>query len=1536
MNIAASAEGLLRTLRRHWPVLLPIAYVCVLFHGWLGGGLVIGSDWVRRSQDELLSYFPWPHAWNSAQQIGENQGVYLTGFPVFALCGLIARLGGSWELAERLCFLWPYLILSVWGSYALGYRLTRSPIASAVGAFVFIASTWTIALVERGGISSIVAAAIMPFIAIAALGFVSKPSVRGGVLIAALLLAQIAYDLRYVYISLVLCAIVGIDRLIRDRSLRRLRLATPGLAAVAVGMLGFNLYWLVPQIVAPVHASPGYGSTFDYTVTSAYMSLNHSLALFNAYYHWVADDSPFNAYPVDPSFYVLPVLAFGGLALAWRRRVTRPFAFAAFVCILLDAGPNPPLGPINIWIYSHVPGMTLFRDVTKWMSLHSLAYAVAIAVGLSSLFALARLRFGRIAALRAAVGALVVLSIGYAWLMRDAFNPTRFRSFAVEPRPADVVRLEDFLDRGSTFYRVLVFPRDIEPMRPDHRHPYVEAQQVANGNGFDGFRDFDSDWSSIFWFYTSPFIPDLMRELNIRYVVVPYDDDRIVYKAGLTYTEFNEAVDFLKSRPWLRFDRVIGRHYVFEVRGWTPVRGFIAPAPVVLNGSGQSIDALMRTPFWSSRAAVLLSSQNPDPNVLARIPNIIDGAQLINRDDYAPADYQRTVAELGAYSAFADAAPAAYRGFAATTAAMTSNLKKWREPKLFNVAFTTRRPARTDVSVLYYEPRELPGDSRRIDFRQRAIVPKPAAESSARVLFNDIADVNQQYSTNAPTLIAIVPNGGGVEKIEDKGLGAGAWFGFYGVAGTIAVTNAIPVAEKGDLLLPAFVSATQLPVHVKLALNGLVTEFIAPPRSLGWLLGGGRPIVLHDVVLYPGTNNIQVTIGLDDTTGELRNQVTMLMRGDLTLSHQQPVAASAGQRPLRVSAFRSDDGLVLAINADAPIDVEQRATYPIFNRIDVPLDEDPYLDLDYLAPASTVILQLEVGLRRTSDGARFRYLENLDPFDKHYFGDVRLAVGKALDAEFQRNLDLHRDDPAWLRAHRLADEGDGSAAYSMTGVYLAIAKPAGAESAGGPGANFVAHVGSANLAIGSPWVGPAVSEHVAASANMESIGAGKGLSVVGMRLLQLTPAKPLLQMTLQLADSPRAVDPSNGLVGDEATFSMADGSQVQGIVVGETAGTVIVESKAKRVGIQRSAIVKIADTVRYVDQRARVTIPIDAPPDAHYLQLLVSSPRQLETHVMLGFATSPNGRVSAVVFPGRKPDYSTTSEPIPNEWVTTQPSPFEVQSIKLGEPRDFGDVAADYGNVWTQYHMDLQQVKDYRVQGNPRARLKMIYLTFDPLPGLTTDSGQLARIAIGGVEAILGTAQHQPPTSFLGQHALTVDESPLAPSRLVGSTGDGLYVAQAPTVALGAGIHALASRSTPPWRVDAALLSQGKPKAFASAELTGFASVTPTEFEARLDSGGGLLVVTEAYDPGWQLATVAQDFRPTGFALLDYLRVRGSALASADHYVVDDMLNGWWVPPGRLHVVALFVPQVAVELGVLLSAAFLALAIAVWRRWPSW
>jgi hypothetical protein len=115
-------------------------------------------------------------------------------------------------------------------------------------------------------------------------------------------------------------------------------------------------------------------------------------------------------------------------------------------------------------------------------------------------------------------------------------------------------------------------------------------------------------------------------------------------------------------------------------------------------------------------------------------------------------------------------------------------------------------------------------------------------------------------------------------------------------------------------------------------------------------------------------------------------------------------------------------------------------------------------------------------------------------------------------------------------------------------------------------------------------------------------------------------------------------------------------------------------------------------------------------------------------------------------------------------------------------------------------------------------------------------------------------------------------------------------------------------------------------KTFASATLTNERMVDPEEFTGDLNSHGGLLVFTQQWDPQWKLALVPSDFTLTGNALIDNKRLKRYMLPARDHYVVNDVLNGWWMPAGRYHLIFVFALQATIE-----SAALIWLAAStVW------
>ncbi|MDQ6826485.1 MAG: hypothetical protein M3Z14_04695, partial [Candidatus Eremiobacteraeota bacterium] len=191
-------------LQRHWVIVLPLVFELTVFGAWVHPGLLLGGDFLRRSRGELLSFFPWPHAWNPAQQSGENNEVYLFAFPLFAVMGVLARIGFPWTVIERLVYFWPALVVAVVAPYALLLRLTRNRWGAASGAAIFCINGFTIMALERGAVPSMIAVALLCFIVLLGIQFVERPSARLGFWYAAILCITLMYDLRYVYFAIIL------------------------------------------------------------------------------------------------------------------------------------------------------------------------------------------------------------------------------------------------------------------------------------------------------------------------------------------------------------------------------------------------------------------------------------------------------------------------------------------------------------------------------------------------------------------------------------------------------------------------------------------------------------------------------------------------------------------------------------------------------------------------------------------------------------------------------------------------------------------------------------------------------------------------------------------------------------------------------------------------------------------------------------------------------------------------------------------------------------------------------------------------------------------------------------------------------------------------------------------------------------------------------------------------------------------------------------------------------------------------------------
>jgi hypothetical protein len=603
------------TLRRHWPVIVPFALALGIFHAWFASGLLLGDDQFRFSRDQLASYFPWRNAWDPSFVFGVSSGDASPGYPLWAVAGLLTHLGADFAVVERLVWFWPLFFLLVLAPYAFVYRLTHAPWAAAVAAAVFAVNTWTVSLVQRGHIPSLVAYALMPAAAFAWIVLLRRRGPVDAVAFAALLTLQVMYDLRYAYITASACLIIAAVGGIRAIARRRFVSAKSVLVAgmwVATTLIAFNAYWLLPLVAAPAHLPAGYDSLASFVNASQSQSLAHALALFYPFYHYVQGTDPFKPFAVEPAFFVVFVLVVLSSFAARTRWIALALAASAVVGIVLTSGPQSPFGAIDDFAFAHVPGMTLFRDISKFSALVAFAYAALLGLGFARLIGAARVRAGRPARALAATLACLLIA-GYAWLMHDAFNPMRLSNFTMTILSQDDRGMQSFLDRQPGYFRTLLYPTWRPELVGTALHPVVSADYLVDSAPADGgLSDFFPPYATLQARLGSPLIPELLAEASVRYVVVDDDPKGVLYVPFAYGVTHAESVAFFRARPWLHEAGRFGGYVIFKVTPTPSPRAFFAASPVSVHGSPPDLVALVGTPGWIGLPAAVLAAGRTD------------------------------------------------------------------------------------------------------------------------------------------------------------------------------------------------------------------------------------------------------------------------------------------------------------------------------------------------------------------------------------------------------------------------------------------------------------------------------------------------------------------------------------------------------------------------------------------------------------------------------------------------------------------------------------------------------------------------------------------------------------------------------------------------------------------------------------------------------------------------------------------------------------------------------------------------------------
>jgi len=356
------------------------ALVIAVYHGLLFPGAITWGDWgYYANASAVRAFFPVPPLWAFAN-LGSNNVLGAPLFPIYSAMGLLAHLHVSWDVLERMWFYYPAVALSFAGPLVLLRRLRVGWGFATAGGVFYCVNPYSLILISGGQLTVGVGYALCPWVALAAIGLWSHRTFTRAALLGTAIGVQAWYDPRTAGLSVAAGVIVVIAAVLAI-GLRRTARQIPWKALTLSGLIFVLLQgaWVLPAVFKG-HAYLPSGYTTPASLNGlSLMSLADGLAVFHPFWPSMVF---IELHSVPPLWFVVPA----AVAVALRRApLSMPVIFGTASYLSFSAlvsGANMPFGLVNTWLFTHVPGMDLFRDPSPYFGPAALAAVVVACVGL--------------------------------------------------------------------------------------------------------------------------------------------------------------------------------------------------------------------------------------------------------------------------------------------------------------------------------------------------------------------------------------------------------------------------------------------------------------------------------------------------------------------------------------------------------------------------------------------------------------------------------------------------------------------------------------------------------------------------------------------------------------------------------------------------------------------------------------------------------------------------------------------------------------------------------------------------------------------------------------------------------------------------------------------------------------------------------------------------------------------------------------------------------------------------------------------------
>lgn len=520
---------------------LLIFILFLVYWKWFLPGSRVASDFPIISNATLKAYLDIPRVWseNGAEGLGEYSVFTLWSYPLNLISGVLSNIGLEFAILERIIFIIPILLFGSFGIWKLSEEINLSSFAKVVSTFFYLTNTYILLLIDGGQLSIALAYSFLPicFLSI-------KKSIKGNLkskIISGLLISILGFfDIRFLFILFFLSIIYFIYEILFTKSNNKFLYFVRGLRIlfiISVVILGIHIYWLLTLYKVPLQE--GFFRYLTNITVGGFTNIGHSLTLLSPNWYKNVFGS---ITEIKWQFLFVPILVFLAPILRNRSKEVGFWLIVSVVSIFLTKGTNPPLGNIYSWLFTYIPGFSLFRDSTKFFFLTALSYSILIGTTIDSIPEKIKNR----KLLNWLFFSIILYLVA---LVSPVISNQMTGTFSSQPMQMDYQKLGQIIQSDNNFSRIFWIPA-IPPLGYSNpTHPWIEAARLYQRRPFS--TGVKGTYEVFNFLREASYMGQIFDVFGIGYIGYPYLDVRRdnLHPENVKY--YNVFTEQLSKLSWL-------------------------------------------------------------------------------------------------------------------------------------------------------------------------------------------------------------------------------------------------------------------------------------------------------------------------------------------------------------------------------------------------------------------------------------------------------------------------------------------------------------------------------------------------------------------------------------------------------------------------------------------------------------------------------------------------------------------------------------------------------------------------------------------------------------------------------------------------------------------------------------------------------------------------------------------------------------------------------------------------------------------------